>query len=128
LKPLPVNYTTPKVNVNVHGVEVGAGLGGESLAANVACIENELFLGAMLENWLDANWTIEIHDLLKKRGMFFNSSYPSMILKKQGAPILHAITIGISSITQSQRYCYLTKMFFNSSSVIEWGILKSKCY
>jgi hypothetical protein len=71
-KPLPINHTTPKINVDIHGVKVGAWLGGESLTSNEAGIENELFLGAMLENWLDANWTIEIHDLLRKRGNVFH--------------------------------------------------------
>jgi hypothetical protein len=52
-------------------VEIGAGLGGISLATNEAGILDELFLGAMLENWLDANWTIEIHDLFEKRGNVF---------------------------------------------------------
>jgi hypothetical protein len=53
-------------------MQIGTGLGGIALAANEACIEDELFLGAMFENWLDANWTIEIHDLFKKGGMCFN--------------------------------------------------------
>jgi hypothetical protein len=52
-------------------VKIGAGLSGIGLAANEAGILDELFLGAMLENWLDANGTIEIHDLFEKRGNVF---------------------------------------------------------
>jgi hypothetical protein len=69
---LPINDKTPKINVDIHGVKVGAGLRGVGLAANEAGIENKLFLGAMLENLFDANWTIEIHDLFKKGGMCCN--------------------------------------------------------
>jgi hypothetical protein len=52
-------------------VEIGARLCGICLATNEAGILDELFPGAMLENWLDTNWTIEIHDLFKKGGMYF---------------------------------------------------------
>jgi hypothetical protein len=69
---LAINDTTPKINVDIHGVKIGAGLSGVGLAANEAGIKNKLFLAAMLENWFDANWTIEIHDLLEKGGMCFN--------------------------------------------------------
>jgi hypothetical protein len=68
---LPINDTTPKINIDIHGVKIGAGLCGENFAANEAGIENKLFLGAMFENLFDANWTIEIHDLLEKGGMYF---------------------------------------------------------
>jgi hypothetical protein len=53
-------------------VKIGAGLCGKGLATNEAGVLDKLFLGAMLENWFDANWTIEIHDLLEKWGMYFN--------------------------------------------------------
>jgi hypothetical protein len=69
---LAINDTTPKINIDIHGVKIGAGFCGENFAANEAGIENKLFLGAMLENLFDANWTIEIHDLFKKGGMCFN--------------------------------------------------------
>jgi hypothetical protein len=69
---LTILGATPDIEIDIHGVEIGAGLGGISLATNETGIFDELFLGAMLENWLDANWTIEIHDLFKKGGMCFN--------------------------------------------------------
>jgi hypothetical protein len=52
-------------------VEIGAWLCGICLTTNEAGILDELFFGAMLENWFDANWTIEIHDLFEKGGMCF---------------------------------------------------------
>jgi hypothetical protein len=71
-KPLTILATTPDVEIDIHSVKIGALLCGIGLAANEACIFDELFLGAMLENWFDANWTIEIHDLLRKRGNVFS--------------------------------------------------------
>jgi hypothetical protein len=72
-------------------VEIGAGLCGIGLATNEAGILDVLritptigwailslrkqcflFFGAMLENWFDANWTIEINDLLEKGGGVFS--------------------------------------------------------
>ena len=72
---MPINDTTPNIEIDIHGVKISAGLGSIALAANEACIENELFLGAMFENLFDANWTIEIHDLFKKGGMCFNRTF-----------------------------------------------------
>jgi hypothetical protein len=82
-KPLPILATTPNIEIDIHGVEIGAGLGGIALAANEACIEDELFLSAMFENWLDANWTIEIHDLLRKRGNVFQWDFHSTELRNR---------------------------------------------
>lgn len=70
-KALTILATTPDIEIDIHGVEIGAWLCGICLATNEAGILNELFFGTMLENWLDANWTIEIHDLLKERGNVF---------------------------------------------------------
>jgi hypothetical protein len=64
-------------------VKIGAWLGGIGLATNEAGIFDELFLGAMLENWLDANWTIEIHDLFEKRGNVFQEDLPSTELRNR---------------------------------------------
>lgn len=74
-KPLAILGATPDIEIDIHGVEIGAGLSGVGLAANEAGILDELFLGAMLENWLDANWTIEIHDLFEKRGNVFSIGF-----------------------------------------------------
>jgi hypothetical protein len=65
---LTILGATPDIEIDIHGVEIGAWLSGIGLAANETGILDKLFLGAMLENWLDANWTIEIHDLFEKRG------------------------------------------------------------
>lgn len=74
-KPLAILGATPDIEIYIHGVKIGAGLSGVGLAANEAGILDELFLGAMLENWLDANWTIERHDLLRKKGNVFSIGY-----------------------------------------------------
>ena len=72
MKPLPILGATPDIEIDIHGVEIGAGLCGIGLATDEAGILDELFLGTMLENWLDANWTIEVHDLFEEWGMCFN--------------------------------------------------------
>jgi hypothetical protein len=71
-KTLAILEATPNIEIDIHSVEIGAWLCGICLATNEAGILDELFFGAMLENWLDTNWTIEIHDLFKKGGMCFN--------------------------------------------------------
>ncbi len=70
-KTLTILATTPDIKIDIHGVEIGAWLCCICFATNEAGILDELFFGAMLENWLDANWTIEIHDLFEKWGMYF---------------------------------------------------------
>jgi hypothetical protein len=71
-KTLTILATAPDIKIDVHSVKIGARLSGICLATNETSIFDELFFGAMLENWLDANWTIEIHDLFEKGGMYLN--------------------------------------------------------
>jgi hypothetical protein len=76
-KPLTILAATPDVKIDIHGVEIGARICGICLATDEAGILDELFFGAMLENWLNANWTIEIHDLFEKGGMYFKRTLTS---------------------------------------------------
>jgi hypothetical protein len=69
---LTIPCTTPDIKIDIHGVKIGAWLCSVSFATNEAGILNELFLRTMIENWFDTNWTIEIHDLFKGWGMYFN--------------------------------------------------------
>jgi hypothetical protein len=62
----------PDIQIDIHGSSIGTRLRFGDLKTDITRMNDELFFGAMLENWLDANWTIEIHDLFEKGGMCFN--------------------------------------------------------
>ena len=71
-KPLAILGAAPDIQIDIHGVEIGARLCGISFTTNETGILDELFLRTMIENWFDTNLTIEIHDLLRKRGNVFS--------------------------------------------------------
>ena len=69
---MTIPSTTPDIEIDIHSVKIGAWFCSICLATNETGILDELFLRTMIENWFDTNWTIEIHDLLRKRGNVFS--------------------------------------------------------